>query len=244
MSKKQQMKNATRRVKTKGSRWGNFWKRVWNIVCWPFRMIWRGCKWFWRWLCAIDLVGLINLTLITAIVVLIYMLVMDVTRCGQDKTPVVDESVAETVVVATPQLDELAKNIKEPTNTLPMKRDEKTNEYINEPINIVPVQPDPVAVSQIAKQENRLMGDVVIDSRGASTVIEHNTLVQGNLYLQNMRKYTLPCGVVIDGNLFLRDVNKLQFCGEFTVKGNIFVSPRSSFGPIPGTARVGGYVIL
>ena len=96
MSKKQQMKSATRRVKTKGSRWGNFWKRVWNIVCWPFRMIWRGCKWFWRWLCAIDLVGLINLTLITAIVVLIYMLVMDITRCGQGKTPVVDESVAET----------------------------------------------------------------------------------------------------------------------------------------------------
>ena len=88
------------------------------------------------------------------------------------------------------------------------------------------------------------MGDVVIDTRRAASVIEHNTRVQGNLYLQNMRKYTLPCGVRVEGNLFLRDVNLLQFCGEFTVTGNIYVNPRSSFGPIPANARVGGYVIL
>jgi hypothetical protein len=36
----------------------------------------------------------------------------------------------------------------------------------------------------------------------------------------------------------------LQFCGDFVVTGNIYVSPRSSFGPIPKTARIGGYVVL
>ena len=127
-----------------------------------------------------------------------------------------------------------------------MVRDTQTREIINEPIVVAPAKPCATSVNQIAKvrQENKIMGDVVIDSRGAATVIEHNTKIQGNLYLQNMRKYTLPCGVRINGNLFLRDVNTLQFCGEFTVTGNIYVSPRSSFGPIPATARLGGYVVL
>ena len=59
-----------------------------------------------------------------------------------------------------------------------------------------------------------------------------------------MQKYTLPCNINIEGNLFLRDMGMLQFCGAFTVKGNIYVSPRSSFGPLPKTARLGGQVIL
>lgn len=88
------------------------------------------------------------------------------------------------------------------------------------------------------------MGDVIIDSRGAGAILRKDTQVNGNLYLQNMRKFTLPCNVRINGNLFLRDVNKLQFCGEFVVTGNIYVSPRSSFGPLPKNARIGGYVVL
>ncbi|MBQ2005813.1 MAG: hypothetical protein II219_03325, partial [Alphaproteobacteria bacterium] len=101
-----------------------------------------------------------------------------------------------------------------------------------------------VVEKQTAKVDNTMYGDVVIDSRGAGKMISHNTNVQGNLYLQNMRKFVLPCGVRIDGNLFLRDVNMLQFCGKFVVTGNIYVSPRSSFGPIPGSAHVGGQIIL
>ena len=101
-----------------------------------------------------------------------------------------------------------------------------------------------MARRQVARIDDTMYGDVVIDSRGAATIIKNYTNVRGNLYLQNMRKYTLPCGVRVDGNLFLRDVNMLQFCGEFTVTGNIYVSPRSSFGPIPANARVGGNIVL
>ena len=75
-------------------------------------------------------------------------------------------------------------------------------------------------------------------------VVKNGAHIQGDLYIQDMRKYTLPCDIVIDGNLFLRDVNMLNFCGDFTVRGNIYVSPRSSFGPVPSTARIGGQVIL
>ena len=44
--------------------------------------------------------------------------------------------------------------------------------------------------------------------------------------------------------MFVRDVNKLQFCGDFEITGNIYVTPTSSFGPIPRSARLGGQVIL
>jgi hypothetical protein len=101
-----------------------------------------------------------------------------------------------------------------------------------------------IAKKQIAKQENKFLGDVVIDSRGAGKLLQNQSQINGNLYLQNMHKYTLPCDVKINGNLFLRDIGLLQFCGDFVVTGNIYVSPRSSFGPIPKTARVGGYVVL
>ena len=88
------------------------------------------------------------------------------------------------------------------------------------------------------------MGDTVIDHHDMTTVLQNGAHVRGNLYIQDLRKYTLPCNIVIDGNLILRDVNMLNFCGDFTVRGNIYVSPRSSFGPVPSTARIGGQVIL
>ncbi|MFQ6739611.1 MAG: hypothetical protein ACLRFJ_03015, partial [Alphaproteobacteria bacterium] len=76
------------------------------------------------------------------------------------------------------------------------------------------------------------------------SVIKNNTKIYGNLYLQNMRKYVLPCNVTVNGNIFLRDLNMLQFCGKFNVTGNIYVSPRSSFGPLPCDAHIGGQIIL
>ena len=127
-----------------------------------------------------------------------------------------------------------------------MRVDTKTNKKIEPAINVVPVQKSDVQVvkQQTATVKNRFWGDVIIDSRGAGAMLQNGAQVNGNLYLQNMRKYTLPCDIRINGNLFLRDVNMLQFCGDFVVTGNIYVSPRSSFGPIPKTARVGGHVVL
>lgn len=257
MAKKQQIKQATRRVRTatKPKRI-SFWKRVWNIVCWPFRMIWRACKWVWKqicrvckwvwnWLCKINLVGLVNLTLLVAIIALFTMLIIDVVGCRRNQVVVINQNdVVETVVpVKAANKRVVQRPVKPVTNVLPLKKD-SANEMVNEPINVAQVQVNPVTEKQTAKVNNTMYGDVVIDSRGAGKMISHNTNVRGNLYLQNMRKYVLPCGVRIDGNLFLRDVNMLQFCGKFVVTGNIYVSPRSSFGPIPGTAKVGGQIIL
>ncbi len=179
------------------------------------------------------------------------MLIIDFKSCRhQDNVIIVRDDVVKTTVLPseanTEQRHVVARPVKPIKNTLPLPRNENTNELVNEPIVVAPAKPCQTEIKQIAKieKQNKIMGDVVIDSRGSATVIEHNTKINGNVYLQNMRKYTLPCGVRINGNLFLRDVNTLQFCGEFTVTGNIYVSPRSSFGSIPSTARLGGYIIL
>ena len=247
MPKKQQMKNANKRIKNVNKTAKNtFWGRVWNIICWPCRMIVRACKWIWQKLCEMNVVGIANATLLIAIIVLFSMLIVDFVNYNKKPTVILRTDVTQIPVVSTDVRDVVARPVKPVTKTLPMKVSSKTGEYINEPINVVKTTPCKQLINQVArvKQENKLMGDIVVDTRRATKIITHNTRIQGNLYLQNMRKYTLPCNVRIQGNLFLRDVNKLQFCGKFTVTGNIYVNPKSSFGPIPSNAVLGGQVIL
>lgn len=243
MPNKNKVKAAARRVKNtrqvtmnkNAKKQNSVWNRVWNILCWPFRKIAKFCRWGWMRLCEINVFGLINITLLVSIIVLFSMLILDVTKCN--KAPVV--IVAEPVPVT--------KNVTERNVTerkimaVPV-----VNQKNAQPVNVVPVKKAEVVIAkkQVAKQNKKFLGDVIVDSRGAGALLQNESQINGNLYLQNMHKYTLPCGVKINGNLFLRDIGLLQFCGEFVVTGNIYVSPRSSFGPIPKTARVGGYVVL
>lgn len=241
MPTKKKMKAAARRVKStrkaalvkKSSKQTSVWTRIWNIVCWPFKKIAKLLRAFWNWLCEINVIGLVNITLLISIIVLFSMLILDVTKCN--KAPVV--IVAEPVPVTTAERSVSAR----PMPVLPA-----TTKQHSQPVNIVPVKKAEVEIAkkQVAKQGKKFLGDIVIDGRAAGKLLRNQTQVNGNLYLQNMHKYTLPCDVKINGNLFLRDIGLLQFCGEFVVTGNIYVSPRSSFGPIPKTARVGGYVVL
>jgi len=212
-----------------------------KIILWPLRMVARAirwiwdtlcavCYWIWSVLCGINIVGLINLALLIAIIVLCSMLILDLLNCR--RKPVVVMGPAKEVPI------EFTKSKKE--IPLPMRRNAKKGEL---PVmNVVPTKPSEDVALQ--PQGENLYGDVIIESRGEAIMIKNGAHIHGNLYLQRMRKYVLPCNVKIDGNLFLRDLNILQFCGEFTVRGNIYVSPRSSFGPIPRNAKVGGQVIL
>lgn len=252
MFKELKLKIATRRVESKSARKSTsthrrsgkkttFWTRVWNIVCWPFRMAYRAFRRIWAWIRGIDLIGLVNLTLLIAIIVLFSMLIIDIVGCHKKSVVIIADAPAVTVVPDQPQVT--LTNDSAPTTVqgrpdLPLKRDVATRKFTTHTITVAH---NDDARRQAPKQ---LYGDIIIDRRGASPILTDGVKIQGNLYLQNMRKYILPCGAVIDGNLFLRDVEMLQFCGDFTVTGNIYVSPRSSFGPIPRTARLGGQVIL
>ena len=79
-----------------------------QIILWPFRMIGRVirwtwdticaiCSWIWAVLCEINLVGLINLALLVAIIVLCSMLILDILNCR--RKPVVVSGPAQNVPV-------------------------------------------------------------------------------------------------------------------------------------------------
>lgn len=250
MFSKLKMKFAARRVKTKKKtrratkNKKTFWTRIWNIICWPFRAIAKITRRIWNWVCKINLIGLLNLTLLAAIIVLFSVLIMNVIGCRKQSVVIVAKPTTTQQVVVTDA--PAPRKITERTVKLPMHIDPQTNKRVTPAVNVVPVKRASVEIAkrQTATKNNKFWGDVIVDSRAAGAMIQNGAQVNGNLYLQNMRKYTLPCDIRINGNLFLRDVNMLQFCGNFVITGNIYVSPRSSFGPIPKTARLGGHVIL
>ena len=244
-----------------------FWACVWYIICWPFRMIARFFRWIWhmlcrfvRWLwrliCGINVIGLLNIVLLVAIIVLCTMLVIDIINNTRKPTVIVADPIPVSQAVKTYNVPVIAEPTTKPvsmasvrnkplpkTVTLPIKR-EKSHRVMSEPVRVVKTNPDVVAEQQTAKIDNKMYGDIIIDSRGATRMLVNGAEINGNLYLQNLRKYTLPCDIKITGNMFVRDVNMLQFCGEFDIGGNIYVTPTSSFGPIPQNAHLGGQVIL
>jgi len=280
MLAKRKVKVAANRVKAtsrKTTKRRTFWARVWNIVCWPFRKIaqflcwlWRKivqfvrwvwkkicqfCRWLWKAICGINLVGLLNLALLIAIIVLFSMLIIDVMNYRKKPVVIVADSMTVSQTTATRSVPVVAEPTTKPvkvnagyirprTDVLPIARDTQTNKMAAEPIRVTKQKPNPVTEKQIVKCGEKIQGDIVIENRGDAKLLNNGTEINGNLYLQNMNKYVLPCDIKISGNMFIRDVNMLQFCGDFEITGNIYVSPRSSFGPIPSTARLGGQVIL
>ena len=97
MLKKIQLKLATKRLEKKSARkatkkarkqaTNNTWAKTKEIIAKPFKYIAKLFKRFWLWVCNIDLVGLVNITLLSAIIVLFSMLIIDFTGCN--KKPVV-----------------------------------------------------------------------------------------------------------------------------------------------------------
>ncbi|MBO4625880.1 MAG: hypothetical protein J5679_01215 [Alphaproteobacteria bacterium] len=245
----------------------SIWMRIWNAICWVFKKIaqcvrwaWRKicqfARWIWKKICEINLIGLLNIALLVAIFVLCTMLIFDVLGSRKKSVVIVAAPVPASAVntikqnasvVAEPTTKTVrtsTRSVRQRTNTLPILRDNKSNKMTAEPIRTTNEKPNPVLVKQTIKIAETMHGDIVIESRGDAKILHNGTEINGNLYLQNMRKYVLPCDIKITGNMFIRDVNMLQFCGDFEINGNIYVSPRSSFGPIPSTAHLGGQVIL
>ena len=217
-----------------------FWAIAGAVASWPFRMIGRGLNAFWQWVRCIDMIGLTNSTLLVAIIVLFSMLIIDVYNCSK-KTVVLVPTESKPEVVA--QVPEATVKPKKSVKAKPAKIVRKT---ITLPIKKTAVTPKPGADNiEIVEHKAPIMhGDIIIDGEFPGAKVSQATKINGNLYLQNMRKYTLPCGLRIDGDLFLRNVAMLQFCGDFVVTGDIYVTRNSSFGPIPRTARVGGQIIF
>lgn len=241
MLKKQVLNKATKRIKKAESKQNsdncNFWdiiltpfRWLWRCTCWCVEKLWQFICWLWDFICSINLIGLINLTLLITIIVLFTMLILDILNNNQK--PVVIISNARDVQIISQNRN--TKKSDENVVTLPLKANKQN----------VQIENDSVYQAHNKQTNENLYGDIIVENRHDAAVLKNGTRVHGNLYLQNMRKYVLPCDIKIDGNLFLRDINMLQFCGDFIITGNIYVSPRSSFGPIPKTAHLSGQIIL
>lgn len=245
MFKKFKMKLGAKRVKktTKQTIRANKGKtsaasKIWTALSWPFKKLWALCLKVWAWLCKINLIGLINLTLVVAIVILLTLLGMDISRYQRPARVVYVPTESTVVGIERVPADEIAQNkANTQHNVLPIKKEIKSS--------ATPVaQPVVKTYKSVKLVQKSLAGDLIIDGFFPSEKLYNGVKIDGNMYLQNMNRYTLPCDTHIDGNLILRDVNMLRFCGSFTVTGNIYVNRNSSFGPIPKTARIGGQVIL
>lgn len=219
----------------------SFFKQVLHFLCLPFIFIGKIFKAFWNWVKSINIVGLANIALLSVIIVVFSNLLMNITinKNNAVKEQKIQSEPVNNVIVSKQEYLPEKKEF-----TLPLRRDEHNRKFIDRAEYIAPTPICETTVRQTARIKNVMYGDVIIDSRQAGRMLRHGDKVQGNLYIQNIRKFVLPCDMYIDGDLFIRDVNMLQFCGDFTVTGNIYVSPRSSFGPIPKTAVLGGQIII
>jgi len=252
MNKVQKMKTATRNTRKRNIK--QWLKRAvsfpWELCKKAWRFICRVCSAIWNWVKSIDIVGMVNLTLLVAIIVLFTGLIHNFTRYDNASVATVTKANKNVVVANAKSANADNRKVvqrKYKINTaLPLKVNAQTN--IKPQIKTVGVK-KPVIVKEISLPskdlpKQRLMGDVIVDMYPSAPVLSNGVKIDGNLFIQNMRKYTLPCDAKIRGNLFIRNVNKLNFCGKFTVQGNVYVNPYSSFGPIPHDAHIMGQVIL
>nr|MBQ0091265.1 hypothetical protein [Candidatus Enterousia merdequi] len=240
MNKTQKIKNATNKARKQNTK-----QTLKKIILFPITL----CKKIWNWLKSIDIVGMINLTLLVAIIILFMSLISDFTCCNKCKKHTASGNKQQIVSVAKKTNANNNRKVIERkySTTLPVRMDKQTG--ITPKIRTVGVK-KPEIIREISVPANELpkkqvlSGDVIIEMYHAEPILQNGVKVNGNLFIQNVRKYTLPCDAHINGNLFIRNVNRLNFCGKFTVKGNVYVNRESSFGPIPEQARIYGNIIL
>lgn len=254
-NKSHKMKTASRKARKQ-----TFKQYCKKIIMFPIRAIkwlWRQlchiCRAIWNWLKSIDIVGMINLTLLVAIIVLFSALINNVICCNKcDKNVAYIRKDAGATQITNKNVVDNRRVVKRQFSTvLPVKPvviDANANTTIRPQIRTIGVK-KPEIVRELSLPSNELPkqvlgGDVIIERHPASPILSNGVRVDGNLYIQNMNKYTIPCDAKINGHLFIRNVNKLKFCGKFTVNGNIYVNRESSFGPLPDGTKINGQIIL
>jgi len=247
MNKTQKMKTATRKTqnKTVAVSARRIITAPWRACKAVWKFIVRVCRAFWNWVKEISIVGMVNLTLLVAIIVLGSCLIANVLRCDKNGNANTVNAKGN-VVVLNKSYDKSNKFNPDGANRNVVKRaDVKVKSVKPKIISIKKVMVAKTAGGAVKKlPTQRLYGDVIVDVYPDAPVLKNGVNVDGNLYIQNMRKYTLPCDAKVTGHLFIRNVGLLQFCGRFDVSGNIYVNRQSAFGPIPQNARVGGQIVL
>lgn len=247
MNKSQKIKKATRNTRKQNIK--QWFKKVLSYpvraIKWLWNLLCRICRAIWNWLKSIDIVGMINLTLLVAIIVLFLSLITDFVRCNKcEKSANANKS--NVVMMQKENNDNRRVVQRKFSTTLPVKMDNQTN--ITPKIRTIGVK-KPEVIRELSTPSNELpqqtlSGEVIVERGSNAPVLSNGVKVNGNLYIQNMNKYTIPCDAKINGHLFIRNVNKVNFCGKFKVNGNVYVNRESSFGPLPAGTKINGQIIL
>lgn len=247
MNKSQKIKKAARNTRKQNIK--QWFKKVLSYpvraIKWLWNLLCRVCRAIWNWLKSIDIVGMINLTLLVAIIVLFLSLITDFVRCNKcEKSANANKS--DVVMMQKENNDNRRVVQRKFSTTLPVKMDNQTN--ITPKIRTIGVK-KPEVIRELSTPSNELpqqtlSGEVIVERGSNAPVLSNGVKVNGNLYIQNMNKYTIPCDAKINGHLFIRNVNKVNFCGKFKVNGNVYVNRESSFGPLPAGTKINGQIIL
>lgn len=247
MNKSQKIKKAARNTRKQNIK--QWFKKVLSYpvraIKWLWNLLCRVCRAIWNWLKSIDIVGMINLTLLVAIIVLFLSLITDFVRCNKcEKSANANKS--NVVMMQKENNDNRRVVQRKFSTTLPVKMDNQTN--ITPKIRTIGVK-KPEVIRELSTPSNELpqqtlSGEVIVERGSNAPVLSNGVKVNGNLYIQNMNKYTIPCDAKINGHLFIRNVNKVNFCGKFKVNGNVYVNRESSFGPLPAGTKINGQIIL
>jgi hypothetical protein len=210
-------------------------KPNWFVRAW--RWIKRQAGRFWSWVKRDRLVAFNILLLALLCAMLIFMLSQ--VRCRNDKSAPAAQPAASQRA-ASRSVYQGRPTIVVSRNSEPLVRAKvsaQKQRSVQKVITLPIKREIPVAKKAIS-------GTIVIDGRGRNIKLPPMASISGDLFLQNLRTYTLPCGTRINGDLYLRNVALLKFCGCFEVVGNIYVSRSSSFGPIPKDAYLGGQIVF
>ena len=249
MNKSQKMKRATKNTRKQNIK--QWFKKIISYpiraIKWLWNLLCRVCRAIWNWLKSIDIVGMINLTLLVAIIVLFLSLISDFVRCNKCNKAIASNNKSDVTMVQKSNAVDNRRVVKRKYSTvLPVKVDSETN--ITPKIRTIGVA-KPEIVRELSVPANELpqqtlSGDVIVERHPGAPVLSNGVKVNGNLYIQNMNKYTIPCDAKINGHLFIRNVHKVNFCGKFKVNGNVYVNRESSFGPLPAGTKINGQIIL
>jgi hypothetical protein len=239
MDKKEILSSAAAAVNQKKP---NFFVRAW-------RRVKRSAAAFWRRLRALDAMAFFNILLLALVVAMLLVMLGSARRQSARKRDA--ERPAGQILIINGRAS--AVWTRRPTVVVSrngMAMVERPAAANRRPArksarNQISIAALPLKKKSVTVIRTVLPKSVMVDGRAARGAgLRPMTTINGDLYLQNMSKYTLPCGVRVNGNLFLRNVRLMKFCGGFEVKGNIYVSSNSSFGPIPRNAYLGGQVVF
>jgi hypothetical protein len=205
----------------------------------------------WAWIKSRDLATTTNVAMLVLVVVMLVVLINVAQQNNLIMSSVNNAQKAE-VVQNDAQVKKIAAK-KAKIRVATVQATVSINEESGKTAIVLPLKkvvkvydtvPTKIEVKNVRRQTNNewLQTEEVIRPVQKRKIDSMET-IKGNLYVQNMNSYTIPCGTRVMGNLIVRNVKNLKFCDCFEVMGNMYIGRGTAFGPIPADAKIHGQIV-